>query len=406
MWLIRALDGSGREVASAELATGEVTIGRDPDRRLVLPATSVSRRHARLCFDGNQLLLVDDGSANGVLVDGLRLGQPTPVDALSRIEIGEFLLTLEPVAVLPSLALLAEGGAYDGRSFSLTATEDALGRHPENRIVLEDASISRRHAKLRRCGPLMLEVEDLGSSNGTYLNGEKLTRGMAKPGDQLRFGDLCFRLQGESPATAWTGIPARQRYGLFAAASLTLLLLGTTVVLWRHLPRPVRTSGQAAIERIVAQAASGLQRGRELLEKGRYDDAKLALDQAIDLDPASLEARRLRRFAVRGPADERVASAAQAKLVVGDRQGLAEALRLREETTAGAPARTRLSARLAGALVSFGKRQCDRQQFADCAWALCRALTLEPHDSPDPVLMALLRRAEVQARSGTCDGIR
>ncbi|HEX9103571.1 MAG TPA: FHA domain-containing protein, partial [Polyangia bacterium] len=97
MWRISALDRDGREVGRFELVAGELTIGRDADRQLVLPSASVSRRHARLYLDGGQPCIVDEGSANGVIVDGVRITQPTYVHAGTRIDVAEFRLAVEPL---------------------------------------------------------------------------------------------------------------------------------------------------------------------------------------------------------------------------------------------------------------------------------------------------------------------
>src|SRR6478736_7541721 len=95
MWRISALDRDGREVGRFELVAGELTIGRDADRQLVLPSASVSRRHARVYLEGGQPCIVDEGSANGVIVDGVRITQPTYIHAGSRIDVAEFRVTLE-----------------------------------------------------------------------------------------------------------------------------------------------------------------------------------------------------------------------------------------------------------------------------------------------------------------------
>src|SRR5260370_38146486 len=97
MWRISALDRDGREVGRTELVAGELTIGRDSDRQLILPSASVSRRHAKLYVDGGQPCIVDEGSANGVIVDGVRITQPTDINAATRIDLAEFRLALEPL---------------------------------------------------------------------------------------------------------------------------------------------------------------------------------------------------------------------------------------------------------------------------------------------------------------------
>ena len=66
MWRIQAFDRDGREIANLDVAGGEVTIGREADRRLVLPSPSVSRRHAKIVLDGPQPYVQDEGSANHI----------------------------------------------------------------------------------------------------------------------------------------------------------------------------------------------------------------------------------------------------------------------------------------------------------------------------------------------------
>ena len=73
MWRVIATDREGREIARKEIDAGEITLGRDGDRMLVLQSPSVSRRHCRLRADPSGLTITDDGSANGVLINGTRI---------------------------------------------------------------------------------------------------------------------------------------------------------------------------------------------------------------------------------------------------------------------------------------------------------------------------------------------
>ena len=68
-----------------------------------------------------------------------------------------------------------------------------LGRHPNCDVVIADTTVSRYHASLRREAGRWI-VHDLGSRNGTWLNGRKASRVEVKPGDELRLGGLVARL--------------------------------------------------------------------------------------------------------------------------------------------------------------------------------------------------------------------
>ena len=78
-----------------------------------------------------------------------------------------------------------------------------LGRSRDCDCVLAEPSVSRRHAELRREGGRWL-LRDLGSRNGTRVNGVRLLDAMEVcPGDRVSFGDARFRL-GEGPRSAAT----------------------------------------------------------------------------------------------------------------------------------------------------------------------------------------------------------
>ena len=82
---------------------------------------------------------------------------------------------LDAIAALPSgsALLVVRRGPNSGARFLLDADVTTVGRHPEADIFLDDVTVSRRHAQFLRHGT-SFEVKDLGSLNGTYLNGERI----------------------------------------------------------------------------------------------------------------------------------------------------------------------------------------------------------------------------------------
>ncbi|WP_059011342.1 DUF1707 and FHA domain-containing protein [Streptomyces specialis] len=70
----------------------------------------------------------------------------------------------------------------------------SIGRAPGCGLRLSDASVSRHHARLRGTGTGWL-LSDLGSANGTWVNGRRIVGTVpVGPGDQIRFGGVAFRL--------------------------------------------------------------------------------------------------------------------------------------------------------------------------------------------------------------------
>jgi hypothetical protein len=82
----------------------------------------------------------------------------------------------DALAALPSgsALLVVRRGPNVGARFLLDADLTTVGRHPEADIFLDDVTVSRRHAEFLRSGA-SFEVKDLGSLNGTYLDGNRIS---------------------------------------------------------------------------------------------------------------------------------------------------------------------------------------------------------------------------------------
>ena len=165
----RPLDASGGRAAS-------IIIGRDPTCDVVLPAhdSRISRRHARIRRSPSGELWIDDlGSANGVSLNHQPI-QTSRLQPTDRIDFGSY--TLPPELWLPRLEV-ALGWMRMGRDPSL---ELVLPAH----IV----AVSSRHARIRPTGPSRWELEDLGSRNGTFVNGARIQRASITATDQVSLG--------------------------------------------------------------------------------------------------------------------------------------------------------------------------------------------------------------------------
>jgi diguanylate cyclase (GGDEF)-like protein len=92
----------------------------------------------------------------------------------------------DPVRHHAYLILLA--GNDIGQIFKIEPGDAVLGRSRGAQICLDDDSISRNHCRIRRKGEL-IEIEDLGSSNGTYVNGMRVSNLVLQDGDKIRVGD-------------------------------------------------------------------------------------------------------------------------------------------------------------------------------------------------------------------------
>ncbi|MBW3622678.1 MAG: FHA domain-containing protein [Armatimonadetes bacterium] len=92
--------------------------------------------------------------------------------------------------------LVGVAGPMAGRTFPLKPEGLTVGREPANDISLEgDSTASRRHARIEGADGAYV-VRDEGSSNGTFLNGARVTESPLNPGDELTIGQTRFRFEG------------------------------------------------------------------------------------------------------------------------------------------------------------------------------------------------------------------
>lgn len=103
--------------------------------------------------------------------------------------------------MVSSSRLVLSQGPQPGQTFMLEQDLLILGRDPHNDIMISDPQISRQHARIMRQGDLMV-IEDAGSTNGTFVNGMRLTGPHALANeDVVGLGDVVtLTYYGEGPA--------------------------------------------------------------------------------------------------------------------------------------------------------------------------------------------------------------
>jgi len=84
--------------------------------------------------------------------------------------------------------LVVRRGPKAGSRFALDKDTVTAGRHPDSDIFLDDITVSRRHAEIRRTPDGDYEACDTGSLNGTYLNRERIDSARLANGDELQIG--------------------------------------------------------------------------------------------------------------------------------------------------------------------------------------------------------------------------
>src|SRR6476469_3975948 len=99
-------------------------------------------------------------------------------------------------------ALRFISGKYQGGEFPLKMNRQVtIGRSSELDMVLVEDMVSRKHAKIT-VGPGKVLIEDLGSTNGTFVNGEKIRQARLKEGDRILIGTSILKLVQHQGAVA------------------------------------------------------------------------------------------------------------------------------------------------------------------------------------------------------------
>ena len=216
--LVDSRTGQTRRI---ELNKEVMRLGRDPEGEVVIDADAavVSRRHAEIRKSGDQFAISDLKSFNGTLVNNQRISESAPLFDRDEIQLGAGgpLLRLsdpahpapphrvvQPGAPTPSqnlippafdqIAAMARGGTIVSTSGTLqpvapqggsqpqllarlsfeSKPQLSVGRAPDNDVRLDGLQISNHHARFVRTNG-NVTVEDAGSTNGVYVNGERIS---------------------------------------------------------------------------------------------------------------------------------------------------------------------------------------------------------------------------------------
>lgn len=168
--------------------------------------------------------------------------------------------------------LTVRNGPRRGATAEIVDAAVVVGRDDDCDLVLEDLKSSRRHARLEPQPDGTVALRDLGSSNGTYVDGERVEAAVLRGGEQLQFGDAVVTLSLEQPRTGRSTILGSRLGGVAQTPSAihrafversvrrATVLAGTAVaavlvVTGLFLSGVISGGGDSAVERVVSGAA-------------------------------------------------------------------------------------------------------------------------------------------------------
>jgi len=200
--LILRSDGTGKEFDLDK--SGSLTVGRSPDCDIPITDTQASRRHCSVVRLQAGYEVNDLGSTNGTLVNSTLVKRQRlkhgDVIRIGQVEIAFDDPSSAGATGEPAVGYLVYAkGDRKGQQVELTAQRTTIGRKPTNTVVVEDAVSSSYHCEIVR-GLNGYTIRDLGSTNGTLVNGEMVTEAQLVHGARIRVGNTRFVFQ--DPAMA------------------------------------------------------------------------------------------------------------------------------------------------------------------------------------------------------------
>lgn len=184
---------STQALAIPDLLREPVIVGREVDSDIVLDAPQISRHHAELTFTGAGWQVRDLGSANGTFVNdrGRRIEEAVVTDD-DVLFFGSYRF---PVTRIRDFLDTGQEDVHGGTvPLPLDKPIITIGRGLDNDVVIDAPPISRHHARLIRAEG-GLYIEDLGSANGTFIDGDLITaRTLVDTGQTISFGSFAIRL--------------------------------------------------------------------------------------------------------------------------------------------------------------------------------------------------------------------
>jgi len=182
---------AGENPQTHTLTGQSLTIGRQDGNNIVIPSQLVSRDHARLeKVNGGYKLTKSPEAKNPILFEGRELEGARVLRHGDIFRIG----SLDPGMMVTMIYNAPSQAAQDIEKDIVFGEKTLIqiGRDDTNDVVLASPSVSRFHAQIQRVGQ-RYRVEDLRSSNGTFVNDEKIDGSLwLKPEDTIRVGQYRF----------------------------------------------------------------------------------------------------------------------------------------------------------------------------------------------------------------------
>lgn len=198
--MLRILFSDNRQPA-VWLVEDVFRIGHDAGNNLVIAEPGVAALHAEIRTENGYHYVSDHDSEGGTFVNGERIGSHYQLRSDDRLRVGAVeLLLIDPVKsklrleAAPRWSLQVMKGQNAGKKFHVAGSM-TFGRSVKCELCFADMELSRRHCEFFLKNDV-LEIKDLASANGVFVNEQKVDTAILQAGDQLRMGSVTLMVIG------------------------------------------------------------------------------------------------------------------------------------------------------------------------------------------------------------------
>lgn len=183
------------------------TVGSAPENSLVINDTNIADFHAEIHNENNKVVIISRNKNAALYINNEKITKSKTLNPGDIIKLGNVELdVIDPQSTMyqsslglkpakaPEWKLKSTASWMENKLFPIEGTT-ILGREANCDISIPVEHLSRRHVELKVKGGKLL-IRDLDSSNGTYLNGNRINESYAKPGDKIKVDVITFEVIG------------------------------------------------------------------------------------------------------------------------------------------------------------------------------------------------------------------
>lgn len=318
-----------KQISTVTLTSESVVIGRSRQCAVHLDDPDVSRQHTMIRAEGDLYFVKDNGSRNGTLLNGKKISAEVEIKSGDVLTVGPFTLTFhadeaamegspeegEPATRfisskqmeddLPGKKIVRkteEGnlkvkvtvldGPLEGGTFEDWQGDLTIGRGLDNNVVLLDDAVTTYHARIYEKADGFY-IEDLGSHNGTFLQGVKIANEKLPNSAKIRIGVTTLQFKVTDTAQRKKQM---KKAGIGAGIAVLLLLI----------VKMIMPGDEAQVY---------TQKGKEFFRAKNYEEAEKAFKKALsydgDFEPAKTAMKELKTLRESDQVIARAAAAAE-----------------------------------------------------------------------------------------------